>query len=324
MRCMDGENEMLLTCREQADGVSILRCETRDPVVLLPDEVDGAPVISLGKYALSGRAPDLAGEKTFSVRVTCGGALPVHQADSIRAVTLPRQLKSVGSYAFYNCRALEELTMTKSVSAFDGGSLMNCRSLRRVTLLASPGSATCLPKILGETAAELDVRFEQNGEATPLLFPAYTEELEDLSPAHIFQRRIHGAGYSYRQCFDGAVLNLRQYDRALSELAERHDFSVAARVAVRRLAAPFALLDSAREDYLAVLRAHGRPLACTLAQRGDSTALHFLLSLGVLSHADTDAACNAAREAGQTAALTVLLAANAPAPTRGRAKNYDL
>lgn len=324
MRCMDGENEMLLTCREQTDGVSILRCETRDPVVLLPDEIDGAPVISLGKYALSGRAPDLAGETTFSVRVTCGGPAPEHQADSIRAVTLPRQLKSVGSYAFYNCRALEELTMTDSVSAFDGGSLMNCRSLHRVTLLAAPGSATCLPKILGETAAELDVRFEQNGEATPLLFPAYTEELEDLSPAHIFQRRIHGAGYSYRQCFDGAVLNFRQYDRALSELAERHDFPVAARVAVRRLAAPFALSDSAREDYLAVLRAHGRPLACTLAQRGDSTALHFLLSLGVLSPADTDAACNAAREAGQTAALTVLLSANAPAPTRGRAKSYDL
>ena len=80
MRCMDGENEMLLTCREQADGVSILRCETRDPVVLLPDEVYGAPVISLGKYALSGRAPDLAGEKTFSVRVTCGGQHPCGNA----------------------------------------------------------------------------------------------------------------------------------------------------------------------------------------------------------------------------------------------------
>lgn len=65
-------------------------------------------------------------------------------------------------------------------------------------------------------------------------FPEYVEELEDLSPAHIFQRRIHGAGYSYRQCFDGGVLNFRQYDAALSELLERHDFSVAARVAVRR------------------------------------------------------------------------------------------
>ena len=26
----------------------ILRCETRDPVVLLPDEIDGAPVTALG------------------------------------------------------------------------------------------------------------------------------------------------------------------------------------------------------------------------------------------------------------------------------------
>mgnify|MGYP003594499888 CR=1 FL=1 len=51
-----------------------------------------------------------------------------------------------------------------------------------------------------------------------LLFPEYVEELEDLSPAHIFQRRIHGAGYSYRQCFDSGVLNFRQYDAALSEL----------------------------------------------------------------------------------------------------------
>ena len=84
------------------------------------------------------------------------------------------------------------------------------------------------------------MRFDEHAR---LLFPEYVEELEDLSPAHIFQRRIHGAGYSYRQCFDGGVLNFRQYDAALSELLERHDFSVAARVAVRRLAVPFVLSD---------------------------------------------------------------------------------
>ena len=307
MRCIDGENELILTCETQAEGVCILRCETRDPVVLLPDEIDGAPVTALGRYVLSGRAPDLSGRETFSVRVTCGGPLPVHEADSIRAVTLPKHARTVGSYAFYNCRSLEELTMTDSVSAFDGGSLM-----------------TCLPKILGETASELDVRFLHGDTCTPLLFPAYTEELEDLSPAHIFQRRIHGAGYSYRQCFDGAALNFRQYDRALSELAERHDFAIAARVAVRRLAAPFALSDSARADYLAVLREHGGPLACALAKQGDSVSLHVLLSLSVLSDAGIDAACTAAREAGQTAALSVLLAAAGPSKPRGRAKTFDL
>ena len=159
MRCIDGENELILTCETQAEGVCILRCETRDPVVLLPDEIDGAPVTALGRYVLSGRAPDLSGRDTFSVRVTCGGPLPVHEADSIRAVTLPKHARTVGSYAFYNCRSLEELTMTDSVSAFDGGSLMNCLSLHRIRLLAPPGGATCLPKILGETASELDVRF---------------------------------------------------------------------------------------------------------------------------------------------------------------------
>ena len=168
------------------------------------------------------------------------------------------------------------------------------------------------------------MRFLHGDACTPLLFPAYTEELEDLSPAHIFQRRIHGAGYSYRQCFDGASLNFRQYDRALSELAERHDFAIAARVAVRRLAAPFALSDSARADYLAVLREHGGPLACALAKQGDSVSLHVLLSLSVLSDAGIDAACTAAREAGQTAALSVLLAAAGPSKPRGRAKTFDL
>ena len=158
--------------------------------------------------------------------------------------------------------------MTDSVSAFDGGSLMNCLSLHRIRLLAPPGGATCLPKILGETASELDVRFLHGDACTPLLFPAYTEELEDLSPAHIFQRRIHGAGYSYRQCFDGGVLNFRQYDAALSELLERHDFSVAARVAVRRLAVPFVLSDAAKAEYLTVLRAHGGNLAQSCAKAG--------------------------------------------------------
>ena len=66
---------------------------------------------------------------------------------------------------------------------------MNCMSLREVILHAAPFAPTCLPKLLGEYAGELDVRFDEHAR---LLFPEYVEELEDLSPAHIFQRRIHG------------------------------------------------------------------------------------------------------------------------------------
>ena len=322
MRVIEGENELRLTCSRSASGsIALLRCETQDDIVRLPDEIDGVPVIEVGAYVLSERAPDLTGKDTFAVRITCGGTEPKHNAAAIRTVTLPKDAKSVGSYAFYNCRNLERIELTDSVSEFGGGALMNCMSLREVILHAAPSAPTCLPRLLGEYAGELDVRFDEHAR---LLFPEYVEELEDLSPAHIFQRRIHGAGYSYRQCFDGAALNFRQYDRALSELAERHDFAIAARVAVRRVAAAFALSDSARADYLAVLREHGGPLACALAKQGDSVSLHVLLSLSVLSDAGIDAACTAAREAGQTAALSVLLAAAGPSKPRGRAKTFDL
>ena len=323
MRIIEGENDLLLTCARVPDGIAILRCETRDDAVALPDEIDGAPVLQLGAYALSERAPDLAGCETFAVRITCGGAQPTHDANAIRSVILPAMLQSVGSYAFYNCRRLETITLPQTVTDFGGGALMNCRALRTVVLRAEPAAPTCLQMLLGEHAGELDVRFD-GGAPARLLFPAYTEELEDLSPAHIFQRRIHGAGYGYRQCFDAGVLSFRQYDLALTGLLERHDFAVAARVAARRLAVPYALSDAARDAYLDCLRAHGGALLRACATSGESAAISFLLSLGVLTAADVDAACDTAREKEQTAALSVLLAATGKTAAKGRAKTFDL
>ena len=323
MHVIEGENDLLLTCAQVTDGIAILRCETRDDTVRLPDTIDGSPVVQLGAYALSERAPDLSDRETFSVCVTCGGAQPTHDANAIRSVILPAMLQSVGSYTFYNCRRLETITLSQTVTDFGGGALMNCRALRMIVLRAEPNAPTCLQKLLGEHAGELDVRFEGDASAR-LLFPAYTEELEDLSPAHIFQRRIHGAGYGYRQCFDAGVLSFRQYDLALSELLERHDFAVAARVAARRLAVSYALSDTARDAYLDCLRAHGGALLRNCAAAGESAAISFLLSLGVLTAADVDAACDAAREKEQTAALSVLLAATGKTAAKGRAKTFDL
>ena len=120
------------------------------------------------------------------------------------------------------------------------------------------------------------------------------------------------------------MLSFRQYDLALTGLLERHDFAVAARVAARRLAVPYALSDAARDVYLDCLRAHGGALLRACAAAGESAAISFLLSLGVLTAADIDAACNAAREKEQTAALSVLLAATGKAAAKGRAKTFDL
>ena len=72
----------------------------------LPDEIDGVPVTEVGAYVLSERASDLTGKDTFAVRITCGGTEPKHNAAAIRIGYAPEGCKSVGSYAFYNCRNL--------------------------------------------------------------------------------------------------------------------------------------------------------------------------------------------------------------------------
>ena len=70
--------------------------------------------------------------------------------------------------------------------------------------------------------------------------------------------------------------------------------------------------------------AAGGALARDCAAAGESAALTFVLSLGVLSPQDVSAACDTAREKGQTAALSVLLAAAGQQQPKGRAKSFDL
>ena len=95
MRVIEGENELRLTCsRSASGGIALLRCETQDDIVRLPDEIDGVPVTEVGAYVLSERAPDLTGKDTFAVRITCGGTEPKHNAAAIRTVTLPKDAKS--------------------------------------------------------------------------------------------------------------------------------------------------------------------------------------------------------------------------------------
>ena len=70
MRVIEGENELRLTCsRSASGGIALLRCETQDDIVRLPDEIDDVPVTEVGAYVLSERVPDLTGKDTFAVRI---------------------------------------------------------------------------------------------------------------------------------------------------------------------------------------------------------------------------------------------------------------
>ena len=161
------------------------------------------------------------------------------------------------------------------------------------------------------------------GEAR-LLFPPFNEELEDLGPAHIFQRRIEGAGYAYRQCIQNGVLSFFAVRRRTGAPAAHQDYDTACRVALLRLRWPVGLGAQAREP-IGCLHAHDK-LRCAGSGGRDCPAyLHCCPSARWTGR--TVGCLRFARQMGQTEALALLLAALGPdgRPRRAiRQKTYDL
>ena len=324
MELLEGGGELLLACREEADGICILRCVSSGGTVVLPEEIRGLPVTSLGPYALSIREPRLEAVDIFWVRMTCGGPEPVHDAAAVSRAALPSTLRRLGDYAFYGCRG------PRSRSLPDGTALgrepfMNCSALDRLELTSRPGVRTSLRALLAECTGDVEVALRlPGGEEARLFFPGYAESLELLAAPHIFQTRIQGGGYAFRQCFQDGALRFDQYDGCLSRLLEAHDFSAACRVALRRLRWPVSLSAPAEERYRQVLSLHGELAAGLLLEERDGEGLAFLLSLHILSPAALTAACDRARQLGDAGALAPLLEAQRSTGGRGLDKSFDL
>lgn len=325
MERQTGESELLLTCRRTAEGVAVLRCAADTAHAVLPDRVLGQPVTALGPYALSQREPDLSGyADAFQVHVTCGGMSPQHDASAIRSLVLPAGLKTVGDYAFYNCRNLAHLTLTGSVERLGSDSFMNC-PVRSIALDLGADGKSCLRLLLADCLADLEVALRfPDGVESRLFFPAYREELELLAAPHIFQTRIQGGGYACRQCVQNGVVDFGAYDGCLDRLLAEHDFPSACRMALDRLRWPLRLSAGAASAYRAVLSDHGAEAVALLLDHRDTEGLSFLLAQRLLSPAQRAAACDAARQRGNTEALALLLEDLRPAPGQGLDKSFDL
>ena len=308
MQWMDGENDLLLTCRETGDGIAVLRCETQDAVVHLPGFIGERPVTALGDYVLAERAPDLSGfSGLFTVRVGRGTDC-AHDPCALHRLRVPESVRSVGNYAFYNCLDLEELFLPKALTDVGSDAFLNCNRLHRVQIEASSDGTSCLRSVLREHHGELlcTLLFPDSTKAQ-LWFPAYSEEYEELAAPHIFGYHIEGAGFTYRQCFDGGRLNFFQYDAALERLLRTQDFDSAVRVALCRLRWPRELLLANRERYSALLAEHAACALDMLLREKNSEDMAYALRLNLFPTGALQRACDRARMERDTEMLGLLM-----------------
>lgn len=229
----------------------------------------------------------------------CGEKLPVleiaaHAFDGredLEKVELPKTIRALRAFSFFNCKALREFMLWDSVEDYYDGSLRQCLALSRITVyFEREENYQIVRDILGDSdrrlqfhlylleasqSMNMDSVVTSSGAATSsrekadsyernssvrsstkelsLLFPGYVDKVREDTMARQIHDTIDGCGYSYRQTVGRRRIDLRLYDKLF--LRAIHDTKGAAvYIALGRLRYPAELLDKAREDYLRFLR----------------------------------------------------------------------
>ena len=318
------ESNWRLWIRRESDHIVLLRAESGDERAVLPEALFSLPVTELYDHALAPEATPVGGEE---VLLTCGMPPEKYDNRNLKELSLPKTLRTVGDYAFFNCRMLTTLTLYDSVQSWGGGVLMNCRELYRFYLTRlGDTQGESLAYLAGELPGELHVTIENaDGSRCRLLFPDFIELYEENCPAHHFDYNIYGAGHPYHFVFRKHTLSLADYDGLFpAMLRVEHNPSAALRLAWWRVRTPCGLSDKAKEMYLAYLSAHGEAALQLPLEEKDPEGLSLLLSLLPPAQSVLSSALRIARESRFTEALALLLEAQHRLFPAGAEKSFDL
>ena len=135
----------------------------------------------------------------------------------LRSLSLPRNLRSVGAFALYNCPELEEVDLHDGITDFHNGVFRHDLRLRRIRIHINGdnpgGSFTVMKDILSESDTRLQFcLLFPDGEAR-LTFPGYLYAFNENTMARTIQFSITGSGMVYRECVRRKGVGFREYDR---------------------------------------------------------------------------------------------------------------
>ena len=131
---------MYLEYEMVGNGIKITACKkTVEGEFVIPSEIDGYPVTSIGFQAFYG-CKSLT-SIVIPDSVTSIGSSAFSGCTSLASVTIGDSVTSISSDAFGNCTSLESVTIGNGVTSIGDGAFKNCTSLTSITI---PDSVTSI------------------------------------------------------------------------------------------------------------------------------------------------------------------------------------
>jgi len=107
-----------LTYKNYGDYIEISGCDESATEVVIPAEIDGLPVTSIGEQAFPGCSKLTS--VTIPDSITSIGEYAFSSCVKLTSVTIPDSVKSIGNAAFYGCTNLSSVTLPKLLTDIDG------------------------------------------------------------------------------------------------------------------------------------------------------------------------------------------------------------
>ncbi|MBQ9421159.1 MAG: leucine-rich repeat protein [Lachnospiraceae bacterium] len=209
------------------EGVEVLGYEGSAKHLSVPEELEGLPVLSLGKHAFTDKNTDL------------------------EEVSLPRGLLQIRSFAFYFCGSLKRITLYDGVTDYHDGAIRTNFNLHEIRIIMREDRYTLARRILGDSDRKILMMFSYPDRELRLVFPDYSSNSIEDTRAQAFHIRIDGTGFSYRECVCADGLRLREYDSLYRRTFSSDDPEISLEIAVARLMSPQSLSEDAAAAYRA-------------------------------------------------------------------------
>lgn len=306
---------MKIHYRVSEDGVEIVRCFGSDSHVVIPQKIEGKPVVKAAPYAFSARKDqeeidiqiyhtDQIGQGMEEEKLLAG--------EAVEEVIFPNTMQEIGRYIFYGCRNLRKLEFSDSLTQIGSGAFTVCGSLKKLVVHLQQGHKSCVKEILGELWQRMDVTFLYEIERAAvqradLVFPGHYEEAVENTPARILYTQHHGSGNNYRQCFLAKELDYRKYDELFSIAAVMEKQNVLLDLCFGRLLFPVELAKQAETEYKEYIRLHLEEAASYLIKNEQTERLRFLSEGKLWTPEGLEAAIQCASDQKKPELLSLLM-----------------
>ena len=213
---------MIYLYERNKTGICVNRVFGYDGIVEIPDTLNGFPVTELGAYLFSDHidASELNKKKETGSYCTENGTeeiptddMPQAAGNKVEEIRLPRFLRKIGRYAFYNCFQLRRLKFYGEMKDLGAGALTGCHKMEQIIVETDENGQSALRDFLTELPETLRVDIKTDGELGRFWFPEFFEEGVENTPARILENHVHGSGIRYRNSFVHKRLHALEYDK---------------------------------------------------------------------------------------------------------------